>query len=312
MSFASSRKLDLSVRVSFFRGSYQLPLFVFYPLGLTIIAVAATQFFAPAFYTTSPLWGLLAVMLLTVCRGTMASSEVQFSVARLFLFVLLHAALVFWGRHFSVFPSLSDGHPFHSGWLNAGFKLVTLFPALVLLPVSSWLKFIKLYKHEFIAGLIVTLTYFPLRILDSVWPWYGQLLGHAVFHVSAVLVSGLNYVPDLTPMITGRHLDVIILKTCSGINGVELFDYLFGFLVICDWNRLRKGRTMLAYFAGIVAMLLSNILRIASFVVFGNRGFASLVMQFHLSAGWIFFAGVFLLYLIFLYRWLLLPNRPAG
>lgn len=74
-----------------------------------------------------------------------------------------------------------------------------------------------------------------------------------------------------------------------------------------DWNRLRKGRLLLAYFAGIAAMLVGNGLRIVSFVVLGNRGFADAVSRFHLSAGWLFFSAVFLAYLSLTYRWLLKP-----
>jgi hypothetical protein len=37
----------------------------------------------------------------------------------------------------------------------------------------------------------------------------------------------------------------------------------------------------------------------------GNHGFADSVSRFHISAGWIFFSVVFLVYLSMMYGWML-------
>ena len=52
-----------------------------------------------------------------------------------------------------------------------------------------------------------------------------------------------------------------------------------------------------------------NGLRIVSFVVLGNHGFAEVVARFHLNAGWIFFSVLFLVYLFSIYRNLLVPAK---
>ena len=103
----------------------------------------------------------------------------------------------------------------------------------------------------------------------------------------------------------GADLDVTIILDCSGINGFELFDLLFGLVVILDWNRLYKRRTFIAYFTGLFAMFLGNVLRITSFVVLGNHGFAESITRVHIAAGWIFFSVVFLVYLCLTYGWML-------
>jgi len=66
-----------------------------------------------------------------------------------------------------------------------------------------------------------------------------------------------------------------------GINGLELFDYLFGIVMFLDWNRVKKGRALAAT-CRLLAMLLGNAIRITSFVVLGttasrkaSRGFIS-------------------------------------
>jgi len=55
--------------------------------------------------------------------------------------------------------------------------------------------------------------------------------------------------------------------------------------MLLDWNRVNKGRALKAYFGGLAAILLSNAVRITSFVVLGNQGFAESISRFHISAG---------------------------
>jgi exosortase/archaeosortase family protein len=89
-----------------------------------------------------------------------------------------------------------------------------------------------------------------------------------------------------------------------------LFQVLFGLLLVLDWDRLRRWRALVGYFAGMAIVLLANALRIALMVVIGNRVSAEFVVRYHLNAGWIFFTSVFLLYLLVTYRWLLgMDNR---
>jgi exosortase/archaeosortase family protein len=168
-----------------------------------------------------------------------------------------------------------------------------------------WKKIAIIYFPEAIAGLVVLLTFFPSRALETIWPLYGQVLGRFVHTLARIFVPRLAYLADSNPTLSGPNLDVTIVPECSGINGLELFDYLFGVVAILDWNRLRKGPALIAYGAGLFAMLLGNAIRITSFVVLGNRGFAESVSRFYISAGWIFFSVVFLVYLSMTYSWML-------
>jgi exosortase/archaeosortase family protein len=193
--------------------------------------------------------------------------------------------------------------------ITAGLKVSVLLPTLLLLPRERWPIVARTYAAEGIASLIVLFTFFPGRFLAAIWPWYGQVLGSLVFFVSRLFVHGITYAALLSPTIHGPGLDVTILPACSGISGIELFDYLFAFVVLLDWNHLRKGRALLAYFGGVAVMLAGNGLRIVSFVVLGNHGFAEVIARFHLTAGWIFFSMLFLVYLFSIYRNLLVPAK---
>jgi len=310
------------------QGNLAVPQFFLLVLLLTLGAVAADQFAAPALYSSSPLWAVVACMALVWRRGevgynrrelasTSDSSFEQkieagsfgFSLGRMAVFATAHVALISAARILQ--PSLGPvaGTFSIAGWIIAAMKLFVLLPTLLLLPFARWRILARAYAAEVIAALVVLLTFFPSRILTTIWPWYGQILGKLVFACSALFVHGLTYTGALTPTVHGPDLDVTILLACSGISGIELFDYLFAFVTLLDWNRLRKGRTLVAYFAGMAVMFLGNALRIAAFVILGNRGFADAVARFHLSAGWIFFSGVFLAYLSLTYRKLLVTSR---
>jgi exosortase/archaeosortase family protein len=223
----------------------------------------------------------------------------------------MHFAIVFFARSLSATFQVSSGAGSIEGTLLAAGKLCVLAPTLILFPLATWKEIVGIYFPEAIAGVVVLLTFSPNRVLQSVWPWYGQGLGRFVYLVARVLVPGLAYLADLNPTLSGPELDVTIVPECSGINGLQLFDYLFAVVALVDWNRLKKYRAMWVYFAGLLAMLLGNAIRIISLVVLGNRGHSESVSRFHISAGWIFFSAVFLVYLSMTYGWMMSKRYAA-
>jgi exosortase/archaeosortase family protein len=310
-------------------GNLTVSQFFLLALLLTLAATAADQFAAPALFSSSPLWAS-AVCLALVWRSGESGFEREkqashshfsigrmpeagslgFSPGRIALFVATHVLLVSTARFVHGTLGAVDGAFSLVGWISAGLKLSVLLPTLLLLPLRRWRVPARTYGAECIAALVVLFTFFPGRIVASVWPLYGQVLGRFVFFFSGLFVHGLTYTSAWPPTIHGPDLDVTILLACSGISGIELFDYLFAFVALLDWNRIHKGRMLLIYFAGLAAMFAGNAVRIASFAILGNRGFAGVVARFHLSAGWIFFSVVFLAYLSLTYRSLLMdPKR---
>jgi exosortase/archaeosortase family protein len=285
--------------------------FLLLGLALTFLAIGADHFFAPILHTSSPLWATLAVLLLVWRRGSPAETRNDdgffafFLTWRFMAFVIAHAVIVILARLFGSAFHTDSGAPTVMGALLAVLKLCVLAPALLLFSMETWKGLLRTYSPEAIAGAIVLLTFFPSRMLQETWPWYGRALGRLVYLVARIFVAGLTYFPDANPTIGGPDLDVTIVPDCSGLNGVELFDYLFSFVAVLDWNRLRKDRALIGYFLGLFAMLFGNAVRITFFVVLGNHGYAETVSRFHISAGWVFFSVVFLTYLSLTYGWML-------
>jgi len=309
---------SLRAKASAQQGNLTVSLFFYLALLLTLGAATADQFLAPLLYSSSPLWAVALCGALVWRKkhagfGFLAeTSSWDFSLLRLLLFAAAHLLLV--GAAMALRARIAPlaGTSSSGGWLVAAWKLAVLAPTLLLLPMRRWREVFRRYAAECIAGLVVLLTFFPERLVTAIWPWYGEVLGTCVFRLAGLFVPGLTYVPSLTPTIQGPHLDLTVLLACSGISGMALFDCLFALMAILDWNRLRKGRTLAAYFGGVAVMLLGNALRITFLIVFGNRGFADSVAQYHISAGWLFFAVTFLSYLALTYRFLLVKPVPVS
>jgi exosortase/archaeosortase family protein len=297
-------------------GSFEARPFLLLALTLTLAAIAADQFAAPILHSTSPLWATAAWLLLALRRSEFPRvrddpSKLPLSPGRLASFLLAHLGLILVSRAMLGTFQPVAGTTTSGGTFLAVWKLCVLAPTILLLPLPGWKVLLRTFRAELVAALVVLFTFFPRRVLESLWPWYGQALSRLVFLLASPLAPGLGYVKDLAPTVTGPNLDVTIILACSGINGLELFDYLFAFVALLDWNRLRKRRMLLAYFSGLLAMLLANTLRLTTIVVLGNHGYADIVSRFHISAGWVFFCAMFLLYISLIYSWMLHKKRPS-
>jgi len=309
---------NLPSRGFFPSGGFAGPRVLLSTLVLTLTAIATDQFAAPILHSSSPLWATTACLLLVWRRGNLLCSsgdpplEGSVSIGRIAVFLAVHSFIVLLARSLSGTLEFASRAMTVAGTLVAAWKLCVLVPTVILFPLGTWKKIVTIYFPEAIAGLVVLLTFFPSRALRVFWPWHGQVLGRFVHALARIFVRKLAYLADSNPTLSGPELDVTIVPECSGINGLELFDYLFGFVMLLDWNRVNKGRALKAYFGGLAAILLSNAVRITSFVVLGNHGLAESISRFHISAGWVFFSIVFLIYLSMTYRWMINKKDSAA
>src|SRR6267143_1511385 len=135
----------------------------------------------------------------------------------------------------------------------------------------------------------------------SIWRLAGFLAAHGVLIFSARRLGSTFQVASGAMTVGGMF--VAASKLCVLVPTMLLFP-------LAAWRKISA-----IYFpeaiAGLVAMLLGNAIRITSFVVLGNHGFAEVVSRFHISAGWIFFSVVFLDYLSLTYSWMLGKRSTA-
>lgn len=284
-------------------------------LVLTLFAILADHSAAPILLTTSPLWATFAFLLLVWRRGELPLSgsndalERAFSKWRLGTFVAMHVTLVLLSRLLAGVAGPFAGTPSLTGTLIGLCRLAVLIPTVVLFSFPLWKQLLRAYRSEATAALIVLTMNVPGRMLEAIWPWYGRMFGWFVYLSARSFVPGLAYEIAPEPTIVGPFQDTTIVFACSGISAFELLSYIFGLIIVLDWNYLRKGRALLIYFGGLFFMLLSNPVRTATVVVLANRGFADFVAPFHQSAGAIFFCSIFLVYVSLTYRWMTESQR---
>jgi exosortase/archaeosortase family protein len=272
----------------------------------TLLLLSLDFLLAPALRNTSFLIATALFFCLVIRRLSVHcidETPTPLSPHRLTIFCFLHLLLIALFNWAGSRVALYDAS--HRGLPLAAAKMLVFLPTALLVTKQIRHSLLQQFRPELFASGLALLTYFPFRIFVAAWPVYSKLLAQTVHFLAAIFVTGLGYVPGASPTITGPTLDVHILFGCSGLDGLRLFQLLFSLLLVCDWDRLRRWRTLTGYAAGLAAMLLANAMRIAAMVVIGNRISADLVVRYHLQAGWIYVTTVFLLLLLVSYRWLL-------
>jgi len=287
-------------------------------LFLALLALALVCLLAPVLYNGSTL--LFSAVLLALVFSRNRCTDARETPAlpentrtQLLAFLALQSAIVIAAWRFAgELSALSQGGTLLAA-LAVSFKLLPLFPTLALFPKDRWLGLARHYRGELIAAAIVLFTFFPERQLQLIWPYYSQVLGKLVWLLSLPFLPDAIYLAEVNPLIIGPKLIVHIVFECSGIEGLTLFDVLFGMVALHSWNRLNKRRLLLAYGIGVAAILLGNVLRILLIVVLGNLYWPTIgESSFHIHAGWVFFALVFVVFLRFTYGWMHERESPPS
>jgi exosortase/archaeosortase family protein len=287
-------------------------LFICARLFLCLLTIAADYLIAPYLYNGSTLWATAALLLLIFRRGqaTIPNSETpaitKLSPARLGIFLALHAIIIAIGHYSSaLFTSAAASDALAAAPLAAA-KLLILLPGVVLFSRADWATLLRRYRAEFLAALVVLLTFFPYRLFHTIWPTYSQLIATLAYYGAKPFVSGIALASEPIPTILGPQLNLQIVFWCSGFSALALFDTLVALIAILDWNELNHTRLLVAYIAGGAAILAANIVRISLLVIIGNDIAPKYAMgKFHVNAGWAFFAAIYLIILTVSYRWML-------
>jgi exosortase/archaeosortase family protein len=281
-------------------------------LALTLAAVCLDSALVSDLNTIAPAfsWGLLLLLVLRrlpaealSTQSTRLQTGPPLATWRLFCFFALHLAVI--GAGLAMGSVWRGPHTTFEAALLAASKYLILLPTAILLPGSAWRSFGRLYRAECVAAVIALVSFFPLRIFTMGWPWYGQALGRSVSALCHLFVPSMGYVPALTPTLLGPNLDVTIVFGCGGLQGIKLFQILFALVLVVDWNQMNRRRAIAAYFGGLAAMLIANVIRITLLFVLGNTRLRTQVIEYHLTAGWLLFTLAFVVYLFAIYRWLL-------
>jgi exosortase/archaeosortase family protein len=278
--------------------------------GRTLIAalIFSVGFFAaPSLYARA--LGATVVFLLLVLTSRKGAEK--HSEARSLPPVLSHRVLVFVGLNAAIIAIAHFESAMAAAWVAPLAALSVLLTTLALFPRNMWESTWKRFRPELIAAFIVLFTFLPHHLSEVLWSQYSRVLGYLVYHGAHFLLPGVAYVAGPNPIVTGPAVDVQMSAGSSGIEGICLFEYLFGAVVVLEWARVNKVRALIAYAGGLGAMVTANILRIIFLILAGNLiASPAAIGRFRAHAGWIFYSVIFLLFLFITYRWL--HAQPAG
>jgi exosortase/archaeosortase family protein len=287
-------------------------------LLLTCAALVLDYSLAPSLYNGSTLWATGTLLILAL-RSKAKTDLLTLNEAvtsrhgwRLTLFALFHLAFVLLARILAPELQAASSSYSISSSAIALTKFLVLLPTIVLLPPTLWRRVAQVFRPELLASLVVLATFFPQRLFATLWPWYSQILGRVVYSLGALFVPSLTYVVGPIPSLVGPKLDVSIIFQCSGIDGVKLFQPLFGLVAFVEWKWIDKRRALIAYLAGLCAVLAANSLRISLLVILGNRGLTTWVTRYHGDLGWVVFTLTFLAFLWIAYDWMLSSETASN
>lgn len=268
--------------------------------------------FVPALFNSSTLWAAATILVLVFRRGQSATPSFEkFDLTglakwRVAVFVGLQFAIIALGRRFSVELSSTGPSDSAGAAMLGAAKMLVFLPGLVLFSASDWRRLVRRYRVEILAALVVLFTFFPYRLMHTLWPVYSEWIAKITYYGAKPFVAGIRLVNERLPTIHGPRLALAIGFECSGFSALAAFDILIALVAVVDWNNLNPKRLLITYCAGCMTLLAANIVRMSLLVVAGNLiGPQYATGRFHVNAGWVFFAIVYFAIFSISFKWML-------
>jgi len=279
-------------------------------------ALAVESLLFPPLFSLSVVLAFTVFVLLAVRqkeRFDLLSAAPALRWIRLTLFLGLHAGLLATAWKYLPTGEAAAYDLSYGGLLAPALRLLALAPALALYPLRYWLQLATALRAETVAALVVLFTYFPYRLSAMLWEHTQNDLAALVHLCLTPLFSDTFHLLAEPPLVGTMRYPVSLIYYCSGIQGIFLFQGLFGLLVLWDWKRLRAGRVLTAYAGGLVLMEAANVVRILTLITAGTLAQeAEMAEAVHLNAGWIYFTLTFIGFLALTYRWMLRKEPQPG
>lgn len=205
------------------------------------------------------------------------------------------------------------GHLYGYVWWLLGF-LILLSGTLIFFRGSEVLELVKTFPGQIarsiILGLVYILTY---PFVQNLWKYFAEITMYGS-GVLLTLTFPETYIRAADHVIGLQNSDfsVMIVKPCSGIEGITLFLLIYTLVVILNWKEMNKVKTILLYISGLAMMIFANIVRIylilaLAFIVHYWKGakFGTdlAVNQFHSHFGWILYSVIIFLFVKLTSKW---------
>ncbi|MDX2037661.1 MAG: exosortase E/protease, VPEID-CTERM system [Isosphaeraceae bacterium] len=177
-------------------------------------------------------------------------------------------------------------------WVASGLA-VAATAALVALPISSWIRLLSTWSRPIgFLAVVAASAYGFSRITPTLWI---RLAGLTLACVETLLrLMYGTVVSDRSKSIVGTEaFSVEIAPQCSGYEGIGLILVFIGAYLWTARRSLRFPRALLLLPSAVVAIWMTNVLRITALIVLGTEySEAAALNGFHSQAGWLAFNAV--------------------
>lgn len=178
------------------------------------------------------------------------------------------------------------------GWFSLC-AVVAATGCLAFAPARAWHDFLSTEKPALLASLLAGLAVWVFGLLvQQLWRPLASATLHLVYLLLGSFYPGIEYDAAQGTIGTERLL-VEIAPQCAGYEGLALVTV---FVTVYLWlfrKRATFPQALWLYPAGLVAIWLANVLRIATLIVIGTEISPTIAAGgFHSQAGWIAFTAI--------------------
>ena len=190
--------------------------------------------------------------------------------------------------------------------------LLIILSSLVVLVFGF--KFCLDFIKKFRKGLLFILAGIPLVYIlivqfQKLWPYFSGFVGKSVVYLlSFIGASGIYFIEEL-PVVSFRDFVVGIARTCSGIDSILMFSFLYFGILAWDWKILNKKKAFSLFIVGVAGAFALNIVRIFLLILAGayiSKSFALNI--FHTNASSVLFILYFFIFWKLSYKWMSRKN----
>lgn len=209
----------------------------------------------------------------------------------------LSANLILFAAMIAALPLLLSAWPhppwaLFALWLAAGAAMLGC-AALAIAPARFWAAFAAQSPSAYALALLAgAFTFAILPLSQNSWDVLASATLHLAYAILSLYESGAFIDPALRNLGAGDFV-VRIDAACSGYEGVGLVLTMLGAYLFAFRRDLRFPHVLLLLPIGVIAIWLSNALRIALLISLGAHVSPDMALNgFHAQAGWVMFLAV--------------------
>lgn len=162
----------------------------------------------------------------------------------------------------------------------------------------------RLWGSMIVTGIFTAVSYFLLLYVQQLWQHISNYIGLAMLAVLTPIYSVEYIVSSSGPTFSVGDFIISIGQNYSGIGSLWLFIAFAAAIFIFDREQIYKGKFFIAFIVGLVGAVMVNIVRLTLLMLIGIHISADLALGlFRTNAGWILFAVYFVLFYLYITRY---------